>query len=305
MTPTRGNIQRFKEKTDEGSGMFLNGKDYANARRIRPIAWIYNGVIIDVKLYLEGWYDVKGKQNGQCIRFEVDEEIPQGQYAWKKGEYNGKPTVNSPDVAIAFLHYDYNTSSIKLSSFTQKTIINQINNYITDEIEGKKNEFFVPDLSKVDVIIGKTSPTAYSVTIQQTESPKGLPDLLDNFRFSWEAFMGCGECFGDKAEISYEDVLEAAGAAGQTQQTKQSNKTITKGKGGEPEFEEEPAAVDLDWKKVKTSKGNELGKLTKEQIGTLAEKIVNAANPNPSTDLYKALVLACEHHEIELDDIPF
>lgn len=316
MTPTRGNVKAFAEKANEGSGLFMNSKDFTVPRRIRPIAWLFNGSIIDVKLFLEGWHDVKGKPNGSPVRFETDEEIPEGEFKWKMNSYPGQPSkAQVPDVAMAFLCFDYKTKSIKVATFTQKTVINQVNTFITEEASnGDANELYIPDLSKVDLIIAKTGEKTYSVQTQDKPEPKELRQCLEHLRFSWELFMQCKECFGDASEIGWVDVVEAIEAPSSKGASKP--KPINKPKQAEvkekqEEQEEEVEEVQeeeveaLNWKTVKSPRGTDLGKLTIDSLKALAERIINAENPDPSSILYRALTLACKEKEIELDDIPF
>lgn len=281
----RGNMKAFQEKAQSNNGMFLNAKDFVPNRKIRPIKWIHNGKVLDIKTFLEGWIEVKGKPNGMPVRFETDEEIPEGQYKWKSSSFQGQaPKPQTPDVAIAMLCYDFKSQSIKLASFTQKTIIQQFLACIEEEVEGETNEMYIEDFSNVNIIIAKSGEKAYTVQFKESPEPEGLQKLLEGFHFSWESFMGCGECFDQDGEISYEDVLEACGSK---------KKPASKKKNEEDE--------EIDWETVKSPKGKLLSKMTDEELSKLYSSLVDSGADQEST-LFKAVSKGMEGRGL---DIPF
>ncbi len=286
-SPDRSGMKAFQEKAQSNNGMFLNAKDFVPNRKIRPIKWIHNGKVLDMKTFLEGWVDVKGKPNGMPIRFETDEEIPEGQHKWKMSSFQGQsPKPQTPDVAIAFLCYDFKSQSIKLASFTQKTIIQQVMACIDEEVEGEKNEMYIEDFSNVNIIIAKSGEKAYSVQFKESPEPEGLQDLLNGFHFDWDAFMGCGECFDPDGEVSYDDVLELCG----DKPKKKSNKKKV-------EEEEE----ELDWESFKSPKGKLLSKMTDEELSKLYSSLVDSGADQES-NLFKAVSKGMEARDL---DIPF
>jgi len=281
----RGNVKGFQEKISSGSGLYLNAKDFEEARRIRPILWLYKGGPIDILTYMEGWHTVKGKDDkkkdillDKPIRFETDEVIPDG-IDWKMSSYKGGPMqAQTPKPNIAILSWDYKTKSLKVVSFHQANVVTQISAMLSDtDKDGKPNELFVDDLTQVDFIIKKNDDKNYSVTTQKPKDgvnlSKDCMNALADFEWSWEAFMQCVRLEDAETKYTYADVVDIVTSGQDSQETKKDVKKDTekpKTKKVEKEVEEseedDTFTYNKDWAKVKTPAGKILGEQSVDDL---------------------------------------
>ena len=278
-TMQRGNVGAFQDKIGHGNSLYLKARDFEQARRIRPIIWLYKGQPCDILTYLEGWHvekqkDAKGKitEAERPVRFETDQPIPEG-YNWKMSSYKGgKEQPQTPKPCIAMLVWDYTTKSLKVPSFTQAAVTQQISGMLspTDK-DGNPNELFVEDLTLVDFIIQKNDEKNYTITTQApkggTAIPKDCLAALADFEWSWDAFMACVRIEDADEKLTYADVVDIITSGPgdvpeqpvkpKKEQAKQENKTVDK-KVDETETDA-TFNYNKDWKKVKTPKGKILG----------------------------------------------
>lgn len=287
----RGNTQAFKEKAQSNNGNFLNAKDFLTARKIRPVKWLFEGKLIDIKIYLEGWVEVKGKPNGMPIRFEVDDEIPEG-HKWKKSSYQGGPERSqTPKPSVAWLCYDFKTQSLKLASFSQSTVVQQVQGFLDETNEEGENPLYVEDFSKTNIIIAKSGEKSYTVQTKDGPEPEDLEDLLDGFHFSWESFMGCGECFDEEGETSYNDVKELL-------ENSPKKKTVVK-----KEVKKE-VKKDNSWETVKSPAGIMLKDMKDEKLLKLYSALKDEDEDDRDDALWPAVEQALAARGLGLD-IPF
>lgn len=305
MTINRGNVQKFQETVGSGSGLYLKGKDYEDARKIRPIAWLKNGNLVDIVMYLEGWInakDDKGKSlpNGKPVRFDPEEEIPS--LDWKKSSYMGGPErAQTPKSNLAILHWDYFSKSIKVSTFHQVSVVKHISNMLSPTTEdGKENEMYVEDLTQIDIVLkkGDKDKDPWTITTKALKSPDYDADCkkaLQDFVWSWDAFLACEQIEDHPTVISYVDVLEvmsadkpASTAAKASPAAKQpAGKVIS-----EPEDEtSSDYAYDKEWQKMKTQKGAIVGDQSLETLQGWKATIEKqrAAGNKTSQPLYDAI----------------
>jgi hypothetical protein len=280
-TPNRGNVHAFVEKVGSNNGIYLKGKDFENTRKIRPIMWLKNGVPIDVLIYQEGWVnasDDKGKplKNGKPVRFEADEEIPS--LDWKMSAYmGGTPKAQTPKATISILGWDYETKALKISSFAQVSVTKAIGNMLSPTTEeGKENDFYIEDLTSVDLVIkkGAEDKDPWSITTKAPKTPGYDPDCikaLQTFEWSWDAFIACDQIEGHPTTITYADVLAVMneGKPAETKAApaaKQANKVTKPEPVKEVEEESSDFTYDAGWHEMKTQKGAVLGEQTLETL---------------------------------------
>ena len=273
-TPNRGNVHAFVEKVGSNNGLYLKGKDFDNTRKIRPIMWLKNGQPLDVLIYQEGWInavDDKGKplKNGKPVRFEADEEIPS--LDWKMSAYmGGTPKAQTPKATISILGWDYETKSIKVSSFAQVSVTKAIGNMLSPTTEeGKENDFYIEDLTSIDLVIkkGAEDKDPWSITTKAPKTPGYDPDCikaLQTFEWSWDAFIACDQIEGHPTTITYEDVKAVIDAdkpaAAKSAPAKTATASTNKVTKPEPEVQEgEYYTYDENWKVMKTQKGAIVG----------------------------------------------
>lgn len=308
-TPQRGNVHAFQEKVGSNNGIYLKGKDFENTRKIRPIMWLKNGVPIDVLIYQEGWInatDDKGKplKNGKPVRFEADEEIPS--LDWKMSAYmGGAPKAQTPKATVSILGWDYETKSPKISSFAQVSVTKTISNMLSPTTEdGKENDFYIEDLTSVDLVIkkGAEDKDPWSITTKAPKTPGYDPDCikaLQTFEWSWDAFIACDQIEGHPTTITYEDVkavIDADKPVATTTKTapaaKPAASKVTK---AEPvkEVQEESSnfTYDENWKEMKTQKGAIVGDQNLETLQGWKATIEKqrAAGNKTSQPLYDAI----------------
>jgi len=291
----RGNIEKFKEEAASSGGMYLKASDFEKPRKIRPILWVHQGAKIDIKTYLEGWHTPPKADKPKPIRFEIDEEIPEGKFKWAMGKSFGNQAAKpqTPKSTIAMLAWDYKSQTVKVASFGQMTIIRPFLDAMEKEIDGEENPLYVEDFSLVDIIINKNEDDGkYRVNFQPISEKNDkfytqIEPSLKDLKFSWAAFMACEDPFDSEGEISYEDVLDVKdGERPSKPQEKQQN-------------EED----NFDWKKIKTPKGELLTKLSDQKLSDLHDWLKE--HEKTDGDLFRGVVAALADRGIEVDDIPF
>ncbi len=302
MAPNRGNVHAFQEKVGSSNGLYLKGKDFENTRKIRPIMWLKNGKPIDVLIYQEGWVnavDDKGKplKNGKAVRFEADEDIPS--LDWKMSAYMGStPKAQTPKATISILGWDYETKAIKVASFAQVSVTKAIGNMLSPTTEdGKENDFYIEDLTSVDLVIkkGAEDKDPWSITTKAPKTPAYDADCikaLQTFEWSWDAFIACDAIEGHPTTITYADVKAVIDAdepkAAQSKPSATPANKVT----NQTEVEEDSNfTYDSNWKEMKTQKGAIVGNQSLETLQGWKETIEKqrAAGNKTSQPLYNAI----------------
>ena len=198
-------LDSFRKKASGGEGKFMRASDFEESRTITPIAFKFNGEKIPCFCYLEGWINEtikneKGKNEikSKCIRFLPDAQIDMDQ-EWSIGKVfhaGDKPKPQVPQPAVGLVVGDHQTQTIKVVSFTQKTILQHLMAYLDPG-----DDFFIENWEGHNMIIGKASDNKYKVESRQNNGfPDWLKKALADFTFSWEAYLNCEEPFenGDK-----------------------------------------------------------------------------------------------------------
>jgi hypothetical protein len=303
----RGNLAKFSEGIGDNNSIYLKAKDFEKPRKFRPLPWVRDGQVCDILTYFEGWIEQTVKEGGKVIkkdkpiRFDVDQthDLPHGA-KWKMSSYkNGPEKPQTPKHAISFLAWDYDTNTIKIVSFTQVSVVKQIVSRLAevDEETGEANELYIPDMTKVDVIIKKEDEKTYVVTIKENSPnlPKEALNALQDWKWSWEAFMASEDPREDSVVNTFDDVNEAMDPV---------SKNI---KSSAPAASSEEASDSMgvsyyeDWKEFKTPKGKVLGKCSIEELKKFKEHLDNR-NTESNDVMYRAIcsgIKDIENPEVE------
>lgn len=307
----RGNVQSFQEKIGTGNSLYLKGKDFENARRIRPILWLHNGAPTDVLTFLEGWHvkNVKDERTKKVeavdkpIRFNTDDVIPED-LNWKMSSFKGAPAKpQTPKPCIAFVAWDYLTKSVKITPFSQASVTGHIANMLNPTTpDGAENEMYVEDLTKIDLVIlkGEKDNDPYTVTIKPIKSTDYPPEAmraLADFKWSWDAFMRCDQPTESEDSITYADVVDVATAndptpaASKTTSSKPAAKPAAKQVEVEAEVVSDEFTYNKDWRSVKTPQNALLGDQTIEKLQTFKDTLdkLKAKGTKVSDVLYNSI----------------
>jgi hypothetical protein len=304
MAIDRGDVHGFQDKVGSGNGLYIKGKDFEKARKVRPILWLYKGKPIDILMYLEGWVnakDAKGKPlpNGKPIRFGTSDVIPDG-LDWKMSSFKGAAAkAQIPKPTVSFICWDYLTKSIKVASFSQVSVTGHIANMLAPkDKDGVDNEMYVEDLTAIDLVIlkGAEDSDPYTVTIKPLKDPSLLPETLkalSEFKWSWDAFMECENPTEGGSVIDYNDVVDVAGGTTEvvTSKPTSSASKSTPAKAETPVVEGESYVYDPEWAAAKTPKGKLLKDCTDEELEgfkTVLDKM-KADGKKVSDTLYNAI----------------
>lgn len=307
MAINRGNVQAFAAKVGTGNNLYYKSKDFENARRMRPILWIKDGAPIDVVMFLEGWHVVQAKgENGKPmaverpIRFETEAVIPES-IDWKMSSYKGgKETPQTPKPNVGMIVWDYTLKQLKIATFGQVSVVRKISSLLSPTNEdGSSNEAFEEDLTKVDLVISKgaTDKEGYNIFTKALKDQSLSPDCLhalEDFRWSWEAFMAC-EKLEEGEGFTWNDVVDAVPDNPNSKPvTKKdyskpaaASKNTSEEKTGEllPDFN-----YNKDWKNVKTSKGTLIGSLDIDRLKEYRAQFEAKEGFNPKGPIYIAIL---------------
>ena len=282
----RGNVAKFAEGVGDGNSIYLKAKDFEQPRKFRPLPWVRDGQVCDILTYFEGWIEQTVKEGNKVvkkdrpIRFDVDQphDLPAAA-KWKTSSYKGGPEKpQTPKHAISFLAWDYTTNTIKIVSFTQVSVVKQIVSRLAeiDAETGAANELFIPDLTKVDIIIKKEDEKTYVVTVKENSPnlPKEALNAMQDWKWSWEEFMACENPQDDATAKTFDDVNLAMDPANQPQPSASKN---TKPSAPVAASEEAADAMnvpyDENWRTFKTPKGRNLGECSIDDLKKFKETL--------------------------------
>lgn len=263
-------MKKFMERATSSESVYLKASEITDTRRFRVIPWIYEGRIIPINFFYEGWeetVDPKTKKKAsKPIRLKIDEtttngyEEPDHEVIWAKGDYG----IQRPHPCFCMIVADYETKSIKVFSGTQKTIIGYLGEYIDEE-----KEKFIKNWNKFELLVTKNKDKKFSIErdkLDSEEMPKWIKEALEDFRFSYDKFLACEkteEGDGDSWEEFQKNVEDVS-------------KNIES-------FE--PVE---NWKEIKTPNGTLLGTMSLEKlrdaINYLKSKSIGSENK-----LYRAI----------------
>jgi len=291
----RGNVSALQDKIGNGNSLYLKAKDFEDqARRVRPIIWLYNGQPCDILTYLEGWHVTESIVNGKTIkaerpiRFNSDEIIPEG-INWKMSSYKGeKEKPQTPKPSVAWLGWDYVTKSLKICTFAQVGVVTPISEMLspTDK-DGKVNESFIEDMTQLDIVIKKLDDKKFTITTQVPKGGQGLPPdalkALADFNWSWDAFMACQK-LEEGEGITYNDVVDALTGNEPQKPVSKKEEKVVDNSNNDVTF-----TFVKDWMDVKTPAGKILGQQSLEDLqsfqASLEKKGKTVNNP-----LYDAIM---------------
>jgi hypothetical protein len=309
----RGNVAKFAEGVGDGNSIYLKAKDFETPRKFRPLPWVRDGQVCDVITYFEGWIEQQVKEGNKIvkkdrpIRFDVDQphDLPAAS-KWKTSSYKGGPEKpQTPKHAISFLAWDYTTNTIKIISFTQVSVVKQIVSRLSevDAETGEANELFIPDLTKVDIIIKKEDEKTYVVTIKENSPnlPKESLNALQDWKWSWEEFMACENPQDEGTAKTFDDLNLATDPANKPTPNKNTKQS-------EPIAPSEEAAdamsveYDEEWKEFKTPKGKVLGTCSIDELKNF-KKLLDSRGASAKDAMYRAICSGIK--DLEAPEVEF
>lgn len=278
----RGNVAKFAEGVGDGHSIYLKAKDFEKPRKFRPLPWVRDGQVCDILTYFEGWIEQTVKEGNKVvkkdkpIRFDVDQphDLPAGA-KWKMSSFKGSPEKpQTPKHAISFLAWDYETNTIKIVSFTQVSVVKQIVSRLSevDAETGETNELFIPDLTKVDIIVKKEDDKTYVVTVKENSPnlPKESLHALQDWKWSWEEFMAGENPQDDETAKTFDDVNLAMDPENQPKKNTKPSAPVA---ASEEAADAMAVGYYEDWKNFKTPKGRILGECSIDDLKKFKEML--------------------------------
>ena len=273
------NTGKWKESLGADS-QYLKASDCADGgRKIRPLMWVMEGEETPFHLLLEGWAaPQKRGDKAKCVRIPIDANPEDySDIQWNMASYKGGPErPQTPKGVFALLLWDYMDHMVKCAAFSQTSINKTFNSFITP---GEAN-YLDSGIHTCDFTITQIDEKNYQVQVVpkcKDEPPQEALDALQNFHFSWEAYMDGKNPFDEKnpeaatiAEIEYYNQFY-----GNDRKPVPQQKTQTK-----PVAQQSGFKYDPKWKEVSTPKGLKLGDLDIDKLKELRDTLIKLDKMN-------------------------
>lgn len=315
----RPGLQAHQEHVNTVKSLYLKTSDFEKQRRFRPLFWKYGEDVIDILFYQEGWHipddiDPKTKKlkypNGRPVRFPAEAEAASfPQLNWKMESYGGgQPRPATPKSAVSMLVWDYESNELKIVSFTQKSVLKAINEYLSPTNEdGSDNAAYIENLTSTDFVVKKIDDRTWNINVKEgnPKIPLEAFNAIKQFQFSWDKFMACESDMEDAPILA--DFLEDVEGNIEVETPEEQKKRIDKANEAKakanknvstssPAKESAKSTVvqtqkeDLttDWRNLKTAKGTSLGEMGLEKLkGLVAWFEKEKADTCQSSKLYQ------------------